>query len=270
MHIVFWIIILLYCAAWGLYFRDFYQRRNPASMPSQLVFSAALFGHILHLGAATVQLGRIPIASLSETISTFVAMTAAIYWVQERRLRNYSMSAFILPVFIAMLIVSALTVRPTGPIPAILHDVKFEIHVLSMLISYGAFTVSFIVSMLFLLLSREIQQRRLGLFYRRLPSLPFFEQISNASVTLGLAFATLGLGMGTYFALQVWRFSFFSDPKIIIAFVNYLIYLLHLGGRELAGWHGRRTAIISVVGFCWLLFSFVVASMLFGGEHNFL
>ena len=156
---LFWIIILLYSIAWVLYLRDFYQKRNPAGLPSQLVFSGALFGHILYLGAATVQLGRIPIASLSETISTFVAMTAAIYWVQERRLRNYSMSAFILPVFIAMLVISALTTRPTGPIPAILHDVKFEIHVLAMLISYGAFTVSFIVSLLFLLLSREIQQR---------------------------------------------------------------------------------------------------------------
>ncbi len=270
MLILFWVIILLYCAAWGLYLRDFYQKRNPASLPSQFVFSTALFGHIFHLCTTTAQLGRIPIATLSETIGTFVAMTAAIYWVQERRLRNYSMSVFILPVLIVMLVISALTVRPTGPIPAILHDVKFEIHVLAMLISYGAFTVSFIVSMLFLLLSREIQQRRLGLFYRRLPSLPFFEQISNASVTLGLAFATVGLGLGTYFALQVWRVSFFSDPKIIIAFVNYLIYLLHLLGREFAGWHGRRTAVISVVGFCWLLFSFVIASMLFGGEHNFL
>lgn len=270
MLILFWTIIFLYSAAWGLYCRDFYQKRNPASLPSQLVFSAALFSHILYVAAATVQLERIPIANLSETISTFVAMTAALYWVQERRLRNYSMSAFILPVFIAMLIVSAFTVRPPEPIPAILHDVKFEIHVLAMLISYGAFTVSCIASIMFLLLSREIQQRRLGLFYRRLPSLPFFEQIGNSSVTTGVAFATIGLGLGTYFALQVWQFSFFSDPKIIIAFINYFIYLLHFGGRTLGRWHGRRTAIISVVGFGLLLFSFIVASLLFGGEHKFL
>ena len=265
----FWIIILLYGIGWVLYLRDFYQRRNPASLHSQVAFSVALFSHILYFGIVTVQLGRIPIATLSETISTFVAMTAVIYWVQERRLRNYSMSAFILPVFIAMLVISALTAKPAEDIPDVLRDVKFEIHVLATLISYGAFTVSFIVSMLFLLLSREIQRRRFGLFYRRLPSLPFFEQISDVSVNIGLIFSTIGLGMGTYFAFQIWQFSFFSNPKIIIAFVNYLIYLLHFFGRRYAGWHGRRTSIISVVGFCWLLFSFIIASMLFSGEHNF-
>lgn len=264
-----WILIFLYGIAWVLYLRDFYQKRNPASTSSQIVFSVAVFSHILYLGVETFTLGRILTATVSETLGTFVAMTAAIYWVQERRLRNYSMSVFILPVFLIMLVVSTLTARPNETMPAILSDIKFEIHVLAMLISYGAFTVSFIASLLYLLLSREIRKRRLGLFYSRLPSLPFFGQISNTSVNTGLVFATIGLGMGTYFALQVWQSFFFSDPKFVIAFVNYLIYLLHFLGRKYAGWEGRRAAVISVVGFCWLLFSFLITSMLFTRLHNF-
>lgn len=264
-----WIVVVLYGIAWLLYLRDFYQKRTPASVPSQGAFAAAVFAHIALLAWETWSMGRIPFATVSETLTTFVAITAALYWVQERRLQNYSMGTFILPVFLLMLTVSASTARITDGIPDILRDVKFEIHVLTLLISYGAFTISFIASLLFLLLSHEIKKRRLGLFYSRLPSLPFFEQISNTSVNTGLVFGAVGLAMGTYFALQVWSDFLFSDPKFAIAFANYFVYLLHFLGRKYGGWQGQRAAILSIVGFALLLFSFLVASLLLTRVHNF-
>lgn len=264
-----WIVVVLYGVAWLLYLRDFYQKRTPASVQSQGAFSTAVFAHIAFLAWETWNMGRIPFATVSETLTTFVAITAALYWVQERRLRNYSMGTFILPVFLLMLIVSASTARTTDSIPDILRDIKFEIHVLTLLISYGAFTISFIASLLFVLLAREIKKRRLGLFYSRLPSLPFFEQISNTSINTGLAFGAIGLAMGTYFALQVWANFLFSDPKFAIAFANYLVYLLHFLGRKYGGWQGRRAAIISIIGFAFLLFSFLITSLLLTRVHNF-
>lgn len=264
-----WIVIVLYGVAWLLYLRDFYQKRTPASMQSQGVFSAALLTHIALLVWQTWDMGRIPFATVSETLTTFVAITAALYWVQERRLKNYSMSTFILPVLLLMLVVSAITARPVENISDLLRDVKFEIHVFTLLVSYGAFTISFIASLLFLLLAREIQKRQLGLFYSRLPSLPFFEQISNTSVNTGLVFGLVGLAMGTYFALQVWSNFLFSDPKFAIAFANYIVYLLHFLGRKYGGWQGRRAAIVSLVGFAFLLFSFLVTSLLLTRVHNF-
>lgn len=267
--IVSWIVVVLYGIAWLLYLRDFYQKRTPASVQSQSAFSVALFAHIALLAWQTWDMGRIPFATVSETLTTFVAITAALYWVQERRLRNYSMSTFILPVLLLMLVVSVVTARPVGSIPDILRDVKFEIHVFTLLVSYGAFTVSFIASLLFLFLSREIKKRRLGLFYSRLPSLPFFEQISNTSVNTGLVFGAIGLAMGTYFALQVWSNFLFSDPKFAIAFGNYIVYLLHFLGRKYGGWQGRRAAIISLVGFAFLLFSFLITSLLLTSVHKF-
>jgi ABC-type uncharacterized transport system permease subunit len=268
--IISWLIFAVYGAACVFYWRGFFHDRHKDHQWAQVFFVTALIGHLAFIIYFIVHLGRVPVATVSETLGTFVWLTACIYWILEKRLKNHSMSAFILTILAVILAVGNATFSEKDRIAEILQDIKFELHVLTLLVAYGAFAISFIASLLHTFLNREIQKRRFRVFYSRLPSLPFFERISNAAIDIGLVFATIGMAIGLRYALDIWEgFFFSSDPKFIAAFVTWLIYCAHFLGRRFAGWGVQRTATVSIIGFSWLLFSFLVISMLFTSLHDF-
>jgi ABC-type transport system involved in cytochrome c biogenesis permease subunit len=263
------LIFALYVLTGIFYWREFQSQRISDRRVGGILFSVTLLSHLGYFVYLTVELGRLPIGTVSEALGTFVLMTAIVYFLLERRLRERSMGAFILPIFALLLLVSILTFQRTEGLEAILYDVRFEIHVINMLLGNGAFVLSFIASLLYLMLAKELKKPDHSVFFRRLPSLPFFERISDAAVDLGLVFTTIGFILGSYVASQVWSLAFWVDPKILAVILTWLIYMVHFLSRKFAGWRGRRAAIVSLVGFGWVLFSFLFVSTMISNLHQF-
>ncbi len=264
-----WLVWGGYLLAVVFYCREFYHKENRDRKLATGFFGVAL---VLHLGYL-VYLGifnqRLPVATVSESTSTLVWLTAVIYLILENRLKERSMGGFILSVLLIVLFYSNMTFQYNEEISPILEDVEFEIHVMVMLFAYGGFIVSFIASLMHTMLSRELQKRHLGLFFRRLPSLAFFEEINNVAVNIGLIFMTIGLILGIKNALSVWDPNRLIDPKILATFLTWAIYFFHFMGRRFLGWRGQRAASVSMIGFGWLIFSFMFISMLFQSVHRF-
>ncbi len=264
-----WLVFAFYLLANVFYLREFNYREARDRRRASVFFTSALVLHFFFLLMLGVQFGRLPVATISESISLFVWLTAVVYFILERRLRERFMGGFILPILLILLLYANFMFRFPEKINKILYDVEFEIHVLFMLFAYGAFIISFIASFLHTLLSRELQKRHMGLFYRRLPSLAFFESISNFAVDIGLLFMTVGLALGMRNAMKVWDPARLVDPKILGTFLTYVIYLLHFVSRRFYGWRGQRAAAVSIVGFGWLIFSFLFLAVLFPSIHQF-
>jgi ABC-type uncharacterized transport system permease subunit len=184
-------------------------------------------------------------------------------------LKERSLGLFILPVIIVLQTISNLFFDLSHELAAILQDVFFEIHVVIVLLSYSAFAISFIASLLYLLLSRDLERKSLGIFYRRLPSLAFFDSLSNLAVNIGLGVLTLGVGLGIYLGAKVAEPFFTWDAKFFAVGLTWLIYVFHLIIRRAIGWQGKRAALISVLGFGWLLFSFLIVSLMLSKVHQF-
>jgi ABC-type transport system involved in cytochrome c biogenesis permease subunit len=66
--------------------------------------------------------------------------------------------------------------------------------------------------------------------------------------------------LGTY-----WQW----DPKEVWSLITWLFYAALLHERIVVGWQGRRAAIMSIVCFFILVFTFVGVSMWLGGYHSF-
>ncbi len=264
-----WLVWGVYLLANLFYFREFYRKDQRDRTFATVLFRTALGIHLFYLLYLSFFNQRLPVATVSESTSTLVWLTAMIYLILENRLKERSMGGFILAVLLVVLFYSNLTFQYNEKISPILEDVEFEIHVMVMLFAYGGFIISFIASLMHTLLSRELQKRDLGLFFRRLPSLAFFEEINNVAVNIGLLFMTLGLILGVKNALLVWDPKRLIDPKILATFLTWLIYVFHYVVRRFWGWRGQRAASVSMVGFGWLIFSFMFISMLFQSVHRF-
>ncbi|MDQ7052469.1 MAG: cytochrome c biogenesis protein CcsA [candidate division KSB1 bacterium] len=264
-----WLVLGVYLLADLFYCREFYRKENRDRKLATGFFLVALVLHLCYLVYLGIFNQRLPVATVSESTSTLVWLTAVIYLVLENRLKERSMGGFILSVLLIVLFYSNMTFQYNEKISPILEDVEFEIHVMVMLFAYGGFIVSFIASLMHTMLSRELQKRHLGLFFRRLPSLAFFEEINNVAVNIGLMFMTIGLILGLKNALSVWDPKRLIDPKILATFLTWAIYFIHFMGRRFLGWRGQRAASVSMVGFGWLIFSFMFISMLFQSVHRF-
>ena len=66
--------------------------------------------------------------------------------------------------------------------------------------------------------------------------------------------------MGSY-----WRW----DPKEVWSLITWLIYASLLHERLAVGWRGRRAAVMSIIGFLVLVFTFVGASLWLSSYHSF-
>ena len=55
---------------------------------------------------------------------------------------------------------------------------------------------------------------------------------------------------------------------MLFSFLTWLVYLLLIFYRLIAGWRGRKAAYLSIVGFIGVLMTFLGANY-FGGLHTF-
>lgn len=269
-HAFHWLIWGIYAIAAVQYLRLFREKKNTPDSPLiRPFFTLALGIHLAYFMSFIITHGRLQVASLSEALSSFVLLTALCYWLLELRLREMSMGTFILPILLVLLALSNILYAQPENISPILNDWMFEIHVSCMLISYGAFTLAFIASLLQYLLSRELKKLSMGVFYTRLPSIPFFERINPAAVDIGVVFGVVGFGLGLYGASIVWKNLMLNDPKFYSALIGILIFAFHSIARRFLGWRGERVALIAMFGYGWILFSFILISILFSTQHHF-
>ena len=265
-----WLVTAAYAVALARYIHDFRSAKEANNARSSQFASIGVGLHLAYLTHLTFVLGHMPVTSVFEALTTCAWFFGIVYLSLEWWLKERSLGMFILPIILILHIVSSIYIDLSRELPSLLvEEVVFEVHVFVLMLSYSAFAISFIASLLYLILSHEIQKKNPGLFYRRLPSLAFFDSLSNRAVNIGLLFLTLGVALGIYEGAKIADQFFKWDAKFIAVGLTWLIYVLHLLGRFAIGWQGKRAAVVSVLGFGWLLFSFLIVSLTLSKVHHF-
>ena len=152
-----------------------------------------------------------------------------------------------------------MTVSPLNPS---LRSYWLAFHVSTAVISYGAFTISFALSAAYLLKEKGL--------LKRLPEQEILDEVSYKMIFVGMPFLTIMLVTGSVWAEYAWGRFWSWDPKETFALVTWLVYALYLHIRLMRGWKGRRTAILSIVGFVAILFTFFGVSYLLPGLHSYI
>jgi ABC-type transport system involved in cytochrome c biogenesis permease subunit len=79
----------------------------------------------------------------------------------------------------------------------------------------------------------------------------------SRSVAFGFPWLTFSVLAGAVWAQNAWGRLWGWDPKETWALVTWLWYLMLLHLRPLPRWRGRRMAILLLVGFAAVMFTFV-------------
>lgn len=231
-----------------------------------------MIGAILHaagFAARYAEAGYLPITSLFESLSFFALATVCVFLAFEVRHGLRVMGAFVAPVVLFFGVVSALLPGDVRPLPPVLDSWWMPVHVLLLFAGYAVFAVAFGAAIMYLLMEREVKGKRLGALFRRLPSLDVLDAVNSQCLKIGFPLLTLGIITGSIWASYAWGSYWSWDPKEVWSLGTWLLYAALLHGRLTAGWRGRRAAILAIVGFGTVLFTFLGVNLLLPGLHSY-
>jgi cytochrome c-type biogenesis protein CcsB len=159
-----------------------------------------------------------------------------------------------------LIFASTLPSKVVPLVPALQQSVLLSVHVASAIISYGALAVGFAAALIYLIVHR----RKVSW----LPRPELLENISYRAVIVGFPFLTLTIILGAVWANIAWGTPWSWDPKETASLVTWLIFAAYLHARVIAGWRGSRSAILLVIGFLAVLFTFF-GNYIFTGLHSY-
>ena len=142
-------------------------------------------------------------------------------------------------------------------------------HILCSLLSYAAFLVAFISGLLFLMQERQLKRKTMGALFHRLPSLEQLDRFNFASIGIGFGLLSLGLGCGVLGTRRMLGRWWMGDPKEYFTLALWGAYLVLWLTRLRATLRGRRVALLSIMGFSLVLFTYLGASWLLPSWHPY-
>ncbi|MBI4688059.1 MAG: c-type cytochrome biogenesis protein CcsB [Nitrospirae bacterium] len=101
-------------------------------------------------------------------------------------------------------------------------------------------------------------------------SADMLDEITYKSIAIGFPLFSLGgLIFGAIWANQAWGKYWGWDPKETWSLITWLVYALYLHARFMAGWRGKKVAILAVVGFVTVIFTYLGVNLLLSGLHSY-
>ncbi len=265
-HALGWLAVALYFAAQICAIVSLVKPRELLARATPLLVAGGLAVHFAGLLDRARELSSVPYRTLGGSVSFFGWMLGIAYLALALRHRERATAPFLIPVVIVATVVGLLLPdTPSAPARGTQGSV-FALHVTLAILAYAAFALSFVLSVLYLIQSRQIRRGRTGLLFSRLPPLEVLGRMNRTSVSIGLAVLALSIVLGLVWADRFW--TTLKDPKVEWAVLTLLIYgvLLWMDRR---GWEGPRVALLSILGFSVVLFSYTVVNMYLTQAHRF-
>ena len=96
------------------------------------------------------------------------------------------------------------------------------------------------------------------------------DDITYKAIAIGFPIFTLGgLIFGAIWANQAWGVYWSWDPKETWSLITWFVYAFYLHARLLRGWRGHKTAVVAVIGFIAVIFTYLGVNLLLSGLHSY-
>ncbi|HUR14424.1 MAG TPA: c-type cytochrome biogenesis protein CcsB [Mycobacteriales bacterium] len=270
------------------------------SRAGRLALALTGLGWLVHLVSIVTRgfaADRVPWGNMYEFSScvAFVAVTAFLVLVARRYVER-SLGAFVmLPVVLYLGLAATKLYTAAGPLVPALNSYWIKIHVAAAITASGAFLLSGVVAVLYLvrsrydetaaLLSADPRATRRGWLRRRrqrpvrlrfpvtlgaqLPAAPVLDRVSYVVIAFAFPVWTFAVIAGAIWAEAAWGRYWGWDPKETWSFITWVLYAGYLHARATAGWKGRKAAWVAVAAACALVIDYYVVNIFVVGLHSY-
>jgi cytochrome c-type biogenesis protein CcsB len=265
----------------------------PVQLPTETVttwapsragrFALALTGlgwfvHLSSIVARGFAAHRVPWGNMYEfsSCAAFVAVTAFLVLVFRGYVER-SLGAFVmLPVVLYLGLAATKLYTAAGPLVPALNSYWIKIHVAAAVTASGAFLLSGVVALLYLIKSRydeALAVRRSPRFPvslgAQLPDATVLDRVSYVIIAFAFPVWTFAIIAGAIWAEAAWGRYWGWDPKETWSFITWVLYAGYLHARATAGWKGRKAAWVAVAAASALIIDYYVVNIFVVGLHSY-
>jgi cytochrome c-type biogenesis protein CcsB len=260
---LFWFILYGFIAASAFYIAYVIWRRRWMGAGGTAVVGLNFAAATLLLVVRTLEARHVPYANLYEFMVSFMWALTLFYLIFERVAAARGMNikpagAVVMPVGVALLVFMARLPHAYRSVESLMPALKSNwliFHVITGVIGYGAAAVAFGMAIWYLLRRgrqpgpQEMSQETL-------------DDLMYQCVRISFPFLTLLLITGAVWGRVAWSRYWGWDPKETASLVTWLVYLVYMHARLLRGWRGAPAALLLVIGFGSVIFTFLGVSVL--------
>lgn len=207
--------------------------------------------------------GHAPLTDMWEFTVAFAAAVSLFQVFFGRRLGQDLAGILLQPIILILLAVAADFSSHVEPLtPALRSGDILLLHVGVMVLAYGALTISFAAALLQILQSSRHN-------VARLPGWRTFDDLAYRAVVVGFPLLALGIVLGAYWGSRAWGRYWGWDPKETSALLTWLAYGVYFHLHGLRRWAGNRSAIVLVVAYGFVLFTYFAVNLWVSGLHSY-
>lgn len=248
------------------------------SVLGRIATYVTLGGFIIHTSTIILRwvesynldIGHAPLSNLYESLIFFAWAIILLYLLIEWRTKNRSLGAFATPVAFLVMAYGSFSSDISNRIQPLVPALKSNwllAHVITSFFGYAAFALAFGLSLMYLIKRLDTPEKQ-SIFLNLIPRFSILDDLTYQMVVIGFLMLTLGIITGAVWAHSAWGSYWTWDPKETWSLITWLIYAALLHARLRRGWRGKRLAILSVVGFSCVLFTYQGINLL-PGLHSY-
>ena len=218
-------------------------------------------------------IGHAPLSNMYESLVFFSWCIAFLYLLWEWKLDSRVIGAFAMP--FAFLFIAYASLAPgvsprIDPLIPALQSNWLHAHVLTCFLSYASFAISCGVSIMYLVKLRKKEKReKEGGLIALFPTLDSLDMMAYKTIAIGFPLLTIGIVTGAAWANYAWGSYWSWDPKETWSLITWFVYAIFLHARFAREGRGKRTAILSIIGFGAVIFTYFGVNYVLSGLHSY-
>ncbi|TLD43062.1 MAG: Cytochrome c-type biogenesis protein CcsA/ResC [Candidatus Jettenia ecosi] len=216
----------------------------------------------------SIEAGHPPFSNLYESLIFYACCTTFVYIIFEFVYNFRIVGALASVLSMLILLYATLQDDTIRPIMPALKSNWMLVHVVTYMLGYAAFGISFVTSIIFLVAKPFVKKTHGSSREEEKEILPRnFDKLSYKIVAFGFPFLTLGLVTGAVWAKKAWGDYWSWDPKETWSLITWLAYLVYLHTPLVLPKMNINKSKAAVMLAIWLLISFGIVNFTFVGMN---
>ncbi|MBE0476952.1 MAG: cytochrome c biogenesis protein CcsA [Coriobacteriia bacterium] len=266
--VLMWAAVSVYALGATLYAVGLVFAKPGVTRSATVASLSGLVPHALAIGVRWVRIGHGPYLGFYEVVSSMAFVSVAVLAALALRHRSLArLGVLVMP--LAFLLIGGAMFAPKSEleITAKLASWWLTVHVAFAKLSYGAFTASFALALLYLLRERR-KAGRFAEFAVKLPPQAVVDDLSFKFAAAGFLFLGMMIAAGAIWANEAWGRYWNWDPIETWSLVAWVVYAVYLHLRLTMGWTGRKAAWVAVAALPVVLFALIGVPLVYDSIHG--
>ncbi|MBT3387125.1 MAG: c-type cytochrome biogenesis protein CcsB [Desulfobacula sp.] len=213
--------------------------------------------------------GHAPFSNMYESLVFFSWTVAVLYIFVEFKYKESVLGVFATPLIFLAIAYASIDPNASSKISPLIPILKSNwliAHVITCFLGYAGFAVAFGFSLIYFVKPKDPKATSI---YAKLPSWEVMDELTYQMIVFGFLFLTIGIITGAVWANSAWGKYWTWDPKETWSLITWIVYAVFLHLRMMRGWHGKNLALVSIIGFLAVMFTFFGVNYLLSGLHSY-